>query len=294
MIISMTGFGNASLENDKLVVVAEIKSLNSKFLDINLRLPRSFPAEKEIELRNLLKDKLVRGKVNATLEFQYKSEDTPHVHINHEILKAHYTELQSVATTLGATQQDLLRLSMQMPDVLIQDISQTDTHEEDWLTIRDVFVQAIEKCQNFRKSEGEALEKEFHDYIAHIGRTLTSVEEQDPQRIEVVKTRIQGHLKEIEGNDLFDKNRFEQEMIYFIEKLDITEEKVRLKNHLDYFVKTLNLQETSGKKLNFISQEIGREINTIGSKANDASIQQLVVGMKEQLEKIKEQTLNVL
>ena len=295
MIISMTGFGSVNFENDNLVVFAEVKSLNSKFLDINFRLPRYFAAEKELELRNMLKEKLVRGKINVTLDFQYKNNGQPQTHINREILKSHYFNIQEVANELGATQQDILRLAMLMPDVISQDLVHEETSEEDWTVIMGVFEQALNKCIDFRKSEGKALETNFADYTKTIDTLLQKVIDRDPKRIETIKERIQTRIKELQGSDMFDANRFEQEMIYYIEKLDITEEKVRLKNHLDYFLKTLLSGDSNdGKKLNFISQEIGREINTIGSKANDAEIQRYVVEMKDELEKIKEQSLNVL
>ena len=183
---------------------------------------------------------------------------------------------------------------MQMPDVVNQELSREDIDEQEWEVIQKVLHEALDKCTDFRKNEGVALEKSFEEYITKIQSLLQKVDEQDPKRIITIKERIQNRVAEIKANDMFDPNRFEQEMIYYIEKLDITEEKVRLGKHLTYFLETLSSSEINGKKLNFITQEIGREINTIGAKANDADIQRMVVSMKEELEKIKEQILNVL
>jgi uncharacterized protein (TIGR00255 family) len=290
----MTGFGNAGIENERMVVFAEVKSLNSKYLDVNLKLPRNFPAEKELELRNLIKDKLQRGKISISLEVQYKGEASTNVRINSEVLKTHFHRLQAIALELSADQSDVFRLALQMPDVIAQDILQGEEQEADWAVVISTFEQALSKCEAFRQQEGAALTQNFIEYGQNIGQYLQKVIDQDPQRIETIKNRVQDRLAEIAQNEQFDKNRFEQEMIYYIEKLDITEEKVRLQNHLDYFTQTVYDKEANGRKLNFIAQEIGREINTIGSKANDAVIQRLVVDMKEELEKIKEQVSNIL
>ncbi|NJL13104.1 MAG: YicC family protein [Microscillaceae bacterium] len=294
MLQSMTGFGHIHFENERLVVVAEIKSLNSKFLDIGFKLPRNFPAEKELELRQLLKDELQRGKINAILDFQYKQTGKPNVHINPDILKTHFFQLQAIAQSLQAETTDIFRLAALMPDVIHQDLVQEDTDEGDWEVIKSVFKEAVMRCQAFRQDEGQALTQSFEENIQKIAVGLEAVVQRDPFRAETIKTKLQNRMQEIASNDLFDPNRFEQEMIYYLERLDIAEEKIRLRQHLDYFVETLRLPEGNGKKLNFISQEIGREINTIGSKANDAIIQRLVVEMKEELDKIKEQVLNIL
>lgn len=293
MIQSMTGFGSAMLENDRLMVFAEIKTLNSKYFDVNLRTPRSLSAEKELILRELIKNKLRRGKISVMLEFQFKDTSVLGTRINRELAKGYYQEMLGLAGELNAPNQDIFRLTMMMPDVQSQNL-QDDLVEDDWKVILGVFEQAINNCQGFRKSEGETLLKSFHENIEIINQKLEQVKAQDPKRVLNIKERIAQHMEEINNNDNFDKNRFEQEMVYYIEKLDISEEKVRLKSHLDYLLETLTSPQANGKKLNFISQEIGREINTIGSKANDATIQRYVVEMKEELEKIKEQVLNVL
>lgn len=296
MIISMTGFGSIQFENEQLTAFVEIKSLNSKFLDINFRLPRNFPAEKEIILRNLLKDELQRGKINVSLDYQLKDTGQTSSKINFAVLKSYYQGLQEAAQQLGANESDIFRIATLMPDVVQQSLSGEETEgvQDVWDTLLATFKQALEKCKAFRATEGQVLGKTFEENILKINALLAQVIAQDPQRIENIKLRVENRIKEIAQNELFDRNRFEQEMIYYLEKLDITEEKVRLQNHLDYFLETLQNTLDGGKKLNFISQEIGREINTIGSKASDASIQRLVVQMKEELDKIKEQVLNIL
>ncbi|HAS38915.1 MAG TPA: YicC family protein [Microscillaceae bacterium] len=293
MIQSMTGFGSAVHENDRLTVFAEIKTLNSKYLDVNLRTPRILSAEKELILRELIKTHLKRGKISVLLEFQFKDTSILGTRINRELAKNYYQEMIELADEVNSSKQDIFRLTMMMPDVQSQNL-QDDLQEDDWKVILGVFEQAISKCQEFRKSEGGSLLKSFEENIDIITKKLEQVKEQDPKRVLNIKERIAQHMEEINNNDNFDKNRFEQEMVYYIEKLDISEEKVRLKSHLDYLQETLNSAQANGKKLNFIAQEIGREINTIGSKANDAVVQRYVVEMKEELEKIKEQVLNVL
>lgn len=294
MIISMTGFGIAKLENEQLTVFAEIKTLNSKFLDVNFKLPRNFPADSEIELRNLLKDKLVRGKIGAALEVQYKNEVSTSVSINRDVVKSYYHQLLQIVEELGASQHDIFRLALQMPDATSQEIKVNETGDTEKEIIHKIFVEALEACENYRLTEGKALEQSFLHYIQTLNDLLEKVKMRDPKRIETIKEKMHIKMQDISSNEMFDRNRFEQELMYYIEKLDITEEKVRLKQHLDYFVETLHLPDLSGKKLSFISQEIGREINTIGSKANDADIQKYVVEMKEELEKIKEQMANIL
>ncbi len=294
MITSMTGFGSVHFENEQLTALVEIKSLNSKFLDINFRLPRNFSAEKELLLRNLLKDELQRGKISVTLDYQPKGAGQTSNQLNFEVLQSYYNNLLEAAQKLSADEKDIFRIATMMPDVLQPKLSNEEDNQENWEILLGIFKEGIEKCKSFRADEGRVLGESFEENISKIRQNLTEIEKQDPQRIELIKQRLENRIKDIGQNAMFDQNRFEQEMIYFIEKLDITEEKVRLKNHLDYFLDTLHNQEDGGKKLNFISQEIGREINTIGSKASDAAIQRYVVEMKEELDKIKEQVLNIL
>lgn len=294
MIFSMTGFGLSQYEDEHLKIQAEVKSLNSKYLDLHFRLPRSFSSEKELELRSMINQTLERGKIMVTLDFQYKTEGDYQVNFNSAMAKAYYKNINQLAEELGAPKQDILRIVLMMPEVMNQDSKDPDKFEEEWEKIRKTLTEAIQKCNEFRTQEGKVLEGEFKKSIKAIQDFLEIVEKQDPKRIEQIKHRIQTKMQEIKMDEKYDQNRFEQEMIYYIEKIDISEEKVRLKNHLSYFVQTLDQANANGKKLNFISQEIGREINTIGAKANDSQIQHAVVGMKEELEKIKEQIANVL
>ncbi len=294
MIFSMTGFGIAHFEDNDLKIQVEVKSLNSKYMDIHFKLPRGFSTECELELRNMANQTLERGKIMVSVELQYKGENNYKVQLNAALAKAYYKSIQQIADDLSAPQQDILRIAMMMPDVLNQDSKNQENFEKEWELIKKTATEAIKKCNEFRIQEGKILENVFQEGIDKIRSLLTEIETQDPKRIENIKQRIHNKLKDIKQDDKFDMNRFEQEMIYYIEKIDIAEEKVRLKNHLNYFVQTFQLPNANGKKLNFITQEIGREINTIGSKANDSSIQHSVVGMKEELEKIKEQIANVL
>ncbi len=276
------------------MVSIELKSLNSKSLDLSLRIPRSL-SDKELEIRNLIGKSLVRGKINLSIEVSRNKANTTRSRINTDLLKQYYQEIEQAAQSLGAQSPDLFRLALHMPDVLqAESAEDTKTEEIAWEQVLPLLQEAIDKFNTFRADEGKALTTEIVSYIDRIRILLAEVDKHDPTRVENIRQRIQGHLTEISSSESFNQNRFEQEMIYYIEKLDIAEEKVRLVNHLHYFTETVYLPEPTGKKLAFISQEIGREINTIGSKANDATIQHLVVEMKEELEKIKEQLNNIL
>ncbi|MFN3405124.1 MAG: YicC/YloC family endoribonuclease [Cytophagaceae bacterium] len=290
MIRSMTGFGGLKEEIGNLEVSVEIKSLNSKFLDLNLRLPKEY-TDKEFEIRTLISNTLERGKIGFSLDVQEVAEVKAKVTINRELVRIYYQDLLETAAYVGASDQDLFKIALQMPKAINQDTDKADNQEE-WKKIVSVIEKAIKECDNFRLKEGHELSLKLEGYISRIKDLLRKIQDQDPARIAMIREKIKGHFLEF-ANENVDQNRFEQELIYYIEKLDITEEKVRLKSHLDYFLEILRT-EKSGKKLGFISQEIGREINTIGSKANDATIQKLVVEMKEELEKIKEQSLNIL
>jgi uncharacterized protein (TIGR00255 family) len=292
MIKSMTGFGTARRANERLEAVVEVKSLNSKSLDTNFRLPRSF-SDKELEVRNILNQVLERGKINVNIELQSIGEKKNKLNINRPLAKTYFEELQSLAAEVGASQQDIFRLVLQMPDIYNQE-DNTEEKEQDWQIIKQALQEAAQACNEFRVTEGKELASNLTSYIDKIRGLLEQVAVHDPQRMDNIRNRITSHIGEVTADEHFDKNRFEQEMIYYIEKLDISEEKVRLRVHLDYFTEVLTKEESPGKKLNFISQEIGREINTIGSKANDAQIQRYVIDMKEELEKIKEQSLNIL
>ncbi len=297
MIKSMTGFGAATVEKENVTVTVEVKSLNSKFLDVNFRLPKNF-SDKEIELRNLLTQSLERGKVNLSIDVQRNGEVKSKVTINRELVGAYYRDLQETALAMGAdTMHDLFRLALLMPDAYTSEASTEETRLEaqrEWDLTRAATEKALEECNRFREQEGKTLGQKFLEYTERIGGLLQRIAEQDPQRVKTVRERLQKHVTDLMTDEQFDRNRFEQELIYYIEKYDISEEKVRLKTHLDYFLEVLQAPDANGKKLNFIAQEIGREINTIGSKANDAVIQRYVIEMKEELEKIKEQSLNIL
>ena len=292
MLKSMTGYGNATIEAERLSISVEVKSLNSKFLDLNLKAPKEY-ADKDIEIRNIISNTMERGKVGLSIEVERKGEQEAKININRQLIAQYYKDLKETAVLLGAPQDDLFRIAMQMPKAVNAD-TEDKVSQEEWNMVVKLLHEAIKKCEEFRLQEGKSLEQKFRQYIERIGQLLAKVNEADPQRIQGIKDRIKNHFADYGMNEQVDKNRFEQELIYYIEKLDISEEKVRLRNHLDYFLETIAEKESNGKKLGFIAQELGREINTIGSKANDAQIQRAVVEMKEELEKIKEQAMNIL
>ena len=286
MILSMTGFGKASLQIETKKITVEVKSLNSKGLDLNTRMPSVY-RENELALRNLLALKLERGKVDFSLYVEVTGEDTSSK-INAPIVKAYMAQLKTILP--NADDIELMKMAIRMPDTMKTEREEID--ENEWNQIQTVIDVAIENMLSFRKSEGASLEKEFTLRIENIRNYMNQALVLDPERVNNIKERLQTAIDELKVN--VDTNRFEQELIYYLEKLDITEEKVRLTNHLDYFLQTLNGSEANGRKLGFITQEMGREINTMGSKSNHAEMQKLVVMMKDELEKIKEQVLNVL
>lgn len=289
MIRSMTGFGKATLElNDKSVNV-EIRSLNSKGADISLRLSQGI-RNYELELRNEIGKQLERGKIDLSVHVESKSVETP-VEINLELARAYHAQLKKLSVELQEPMENPLSQILKFPDVLKSERKETD--ENEWKQVKACVYEAIAQLNNFRDVEGLSLQKDFEERLTKIESCLEEVKTLDHLRITTIRERIRNNIEEIIGKSKIDENRFEQELIYYIEKLDINEEKVRLKTHLDYFRETAK-ENSPGRKLNFISQEIGREINTIGSKANDAQIQKLVVVMKDELEKIKEQANNVL
>ncbi|MDR2954033.1 MAG: YicC family protein [Prevotella sp.] len=290
MIQSMTGFGKASAELEKRKVTVEIKSLNSKQLDLNVRLPNLYK-EYEMEVRNLLSRQLERGKVDFLIYIENIGNETA-TQINHNILEGYYGQIKESARKLGIdAPDDWFPVLLRMPDILKYEAQEVG--EEEWKTVLRIINEALGQLLSFRKQEGAMLEKLFEDKISNIGALLAEIEPFEGERIERIKIRINEALQKIEDFD-YDKNRFEQEMIYYIEKFDVNEEKSRLTNHLKYFLETLKSGWGQGKKLGFIAQEIGREINTLGSKSNHADMQQIVVRMKDELEQIKEQVLNVL
>ncbi|WP_084163742.1 YicC/YloC family endoribonuclease [Olivibacter sitiensis] len=290
MIQSMTGFGLATHESAKAKYTVEIKSLNSKFLELGLKLPKSF-SEKELVLRNECTRLLERGKVSIIITVEYTDQVAKAANINKALLTAYYEQLKQVAETLGDKSENLLQVVLTLPEVVTY--AEEQLEEADWEDLLKAFYAAVEHFQSFRKDEGETLKKDLSARTNVIVRLLGEVESNETSRIPLIRERIAHYLDEVVGKENIDKNRFEQELIYYIDKLDITEEKVRLRTHCNYFLEALE-GKGNGKKLGFISQEMGREINTLGSKANDAEIQQIVVQMKEELEKIKEQLLNIL
>jgi uncharacterized protein (TIGR00255 family) len=291
MIKSMTGYGIASLEAGSAKYTVEIKSLNSKFLELTLRLPKSF-SEKEFQLRNECTKQIERGKVSLSINVEQQAGAVKAAGIDTDLLKNYFEQLKAVSAELGEPSGNLLQLALGLPEVVKYD--EETVSEEEWKAVEKTFNEAVKAFQKFRSDEGNVLEQDIKYRIGIILSNLKQVEQFEPKRIQVVRERLDTFLAEAVGREIVDNNRLEQELIYYIDKLDVTEEKIRLKSHCDYFIETLKGDDANGKKLGFITQEIGREINTLGSKANDADIQKLVVGMKEELEKIKEQLLNVL
>ena len=284
MIQSMTGFGKSITSLSDKHISVEIKSLNSKSIDINTRIPQAY-REKELDFRKLIAEQLLRGKVDFTIYVENIGTQTP-AKINENIVKSYIEQMRSI---VDGDLTELLKMAVRMPDAL--QTSTENISEEEFTAINQLITLAIKDLQSFRIQEGKVLEKDFVLRIKNIDNFLSQVQNLDPERLALIRERLDKAVSEIQN---VDANRFEQELIFYLEKLDITEEKIRLKKHLDYFLETLNSQDSNGRKLSFIAQEIGREINTLGSKANFAPMQQLVVQMKDELEKIKEQVLNVL
>ena len=286
MIQSMTGFGKASLQLPTKKITVEVKSLNSKGLDLNTRMPSVY-REMELGLRNQIAQQLERGKIDFSLYIEVTGEETS-TKVNAPIVKAYISQMRAILA--DADETELMKMAVRMPDALKTERDEIDPKE--WTEIQKVIVEALNNIQNFRQAEGLSLEKEFSLRIANIRQYLSEAIALDPERVQTIKDKLQTAITELKVN--LDENRFEQELIYYLEKLDVTEERVRLNNHLDYFLETINGSEANGRKLGFITQEMGREINTLGSKSNHAGMQKLVVMMKDELEKIKEQVLNVL
>jgi len=286
MIQSMTGFGKATLQLPTKKITVEVKSLNSKGLDLSVRIPSVY-REMELGLRNEISLALERGKIDFSIYIESTAEQTS-TKVNVPIVKAYMAQLREVYS--DADETELMKMAVRMPDTM--KIEREEIDENDWLEIQKVIKEAISNILNFRQAEGVSLENEFQLRIGNIRSYMNEALALDPERVQTIKDRLQTAISELKVN--VDENRFEQELIYYLEKLDITEEKVRLTNHLDYFLETIKGKEANGRKLGFITQEMGREINTMGSKSNHAQMQKLVVMMKDELEKIKEQVLNVL
>jgi uncharacterized protein (TIGR00255 family) len=289
MLKSMTGFGKAIIELDNKKATIEIKSLNSKQLDIFTRIPNVYK-QKDLLVRNEIMKELNRGKVELSIFIESVGGEKD-VKINLPIVKQYYDQLAEMCSTCGITEENMLQTIMRLPDVL--KIEHQELDENEWNLIFAGVKKALIDINKFREVEGDSLKKEIYSRIDNIVALSKEVPQYETARIEVIKGRLRDKLTELNDKNI-DENRFEQELIYFIEKLDITEEKVRLAQHCEYFLQTAQSETMAGKKLGFIAQEIGREINTLGSKANDSNIQKLVIQMKDELEKIKEQILNVL
>lgn len=291
MVQSMTGFGKATCEYGNKKIVVEIKSLNSKQLDISTRISGLY-REKDIEIRNELSQRLERGKIDLSLYVDNSGKESV-TQINQSVIEAYYEQIKNLSANLGidvpANWFDVL---LRLPDTMKTETVEMD--ENEWIEIKKAIGIAIDQLIEFRIQEGKSLESVFNNKIAHIGDLLLETAPFELERVEKIKTRLEENLQALSEKIDYDKNRLEQELIFYIEKLDVNEEKVRLRNHLDYFIETMQHEKSPGKKLGFIAQEIGREVNTLGSKANNSEMQKIVVLMKDDLEQIKEQVLNVL
>ncbi len=292
MLISMTGYGKAEVEFGTKKIIAEIRSLNSKQLDLNVRLPQIY-REIEMEIRSLISQQLVRGKVDFQISYE-DSTDSTAVPINGEVFASYYNQLTQISDkhNININGEPILQTILRLPDVL--KVQKDETTDTEWNAVKEATGKVLEQIIKFRVQEGNVLEKDILMRVDLILSLLEKVEPFERQRINDVRSRLIDNLNGISKDIKLDSDRFEQEVIYYLEKLDVTEEKVRLRNHCKYFIDTVNLDEPVGRKLGFIAQEMGREINTLGSKANNADIQKLVVMMKDELEKIKEQSLNIL
>lgn len=291
MLYSMTGYGRVVNEFELRTITVEVRSLNSKFSDVKIKLPQTY-REKELDIRKIISDKLQRGKVDVLVEMQSKTGDEQ-VKINRPLFKKFFIELKETCDELDYSASDLVSAIMRLPNVVVP--TSQGISDEEWNEIKTTVNEALDKLMKFRLDEGSVLDEDFKLRIQHIEEGLVKVPDYESSRIEKLKDRLRQNLEKINMNDGFDENRFEQELIFYLEKMDITEEKVRLAQHCKYFIKELDAKKSmKGKKLNFICQEIGREVNTIGSKANSSDIQRIVVQMKDDLEKIKEQIANIL
>lgn len=292
MLKSMTGFGKSSFENEKKKIIVEIKSLNSKQLDTNFKIPNLFK-EKEIDLRSVVSQRLQRGKIEVYISFEYKDDENV-ASLNSEAIKNYYDQIRHIASDYRIPEpQDPWHVLLDLPDTLKTEKQELD--EKEWEEAESIFEKAIEELDRFRIQEGKAMEKDITGKIDFIMNKLNEVKKIDKSRVDSVKERMDKYFEEyFNDKDKIDPTRYEQEVVYFLDRLDINEEIVRLENHCTYFLDSLKEEESVGKRLNFISQEMNREINTIGAKANDSALQKNVVQMKESLEKIKEQVMNVL
>lgn len=285
----MTGYGKSSCRIGDKVYTVEVKTLNSKFLDLNMRIPFSLK-EKDIEVRKDITTRMERGKIDLTMGSDTGGNKT--ANINRDVAKSYYDELSSLANELGAKDTDIFNLVMKFPEITSG--GRSEISDDEYFILRGAIDTAIDNCDEFRRIEGKQLEKELKIRSAELAKFADEIELIDPDRMERMRARLMDGLADVISKNRLDENRLEQELIFYVEKLDVTEEKVRLRAHIKYFDEMLGASENTGKKLGFITQEMGREVNTIGSKANDAQIQKIVVQMKDGIEKIKEQLLNIL
>lgn len=290
MIYSMTGYGRVQKQIGDRIITVEMRSLNSKGIDLNVKVPQQY-REKELDVRSLITATLERGKVDAFINLQSSGDAT--YEVNTEALKKYYHQVKTFYDEIGQPMEaNALAGLFRFPEAISS--QNTELDEQEWKQVETLVTEACDKLKAFRAQEGKKLEKDITAQVNNIVTNLEAVKVYEPERMATVKERLQKNLVELQTKENFDKNRFEQELIYYLEKLDINEEKVRLKAHCEYFVKTMKTEPSAGRKLGFIGQEMGREINTLGSKCNHAEIQKLVVKMKDDLEKIKEQCLNIL
>jgi len=291
MIQSMTGYGKASGIYNEKKIVAEIKSLNSKQADISTRMAGLY-REKDIEIRNLLIQELERGKIDFALYYESFDKDT-NSRINQSMVESYYEQIREISDNTGiATPENCLEIILRMPDVMKSEIVELD--ENEWIEVTKIIAEAIEQLKTFRQQEGKSLEQVFRSKIASINNLLKEIDQYEAERIEKIRAKFIEGLQNLSDKFDYDQNRLEQELMFYIERLDVNEEKIRLQTHLNYFLETMEKEHAPGKKLGFISQEIGREINTLGSKSNHSEMQKIVVLMKDDLEQIKEQVLNIL
>lgn len=291
MLQSMTGFGKATCEYNNKKIVIEVKSLNSKQLDVSIKIPNLYRG-KELEIRNEISQKLERGKIDFSLFIENAGKETA-TQFNQTIIEGYYQQINDLSEYLGINPpNNWFDIFIRLPDSLKTEISELD--ENEWQAVKKAIQQAFDELKAFRMQEGKAIENVFYNKISNIQQLLNEIAPFEAERIEKIKEKLKEELESISDKVDYDKNRMEQELIYYIEKLDINEEKSRLQNHLNYFIQVLEEEQAQGKKLGFIAQEIGREINTLGAKANHSEIQKIVVKMKDELEQIKEQVLNVL
>ena len=291
MILSMTGYGKSERINADYTLTIEVRSLNSKYFDCQIKMPKEISAM-EIELRKIAEQRLERGKATINIDLVFKTVNPDIELVNENLFTSYYQVLRNLADKVNDQTADIFKTTLYLPDVINPTLIKLD--KTFLAVIEETLIEALDSCLDYRIEEGKKLASVMNENIFNINENLQQIEVLDPERIDQVRERIGRNIKDLIPKESFDENRFEQELIYYIEKLDINEEKVRLKSNLEYFLKVMDAEESSGKKLNFIGQEIGREINTIGSKAAYAPIQRHVISMKEELEKIKEQLLNIL